>query len=91
LPGAGVVAIASVIGGTHVRESRSKPAVLGVDAVADRGAVLHWINENSSDCTRRDVDDIVDRPTALWESSRITRQESEALLAPDRSRRYTGV
>src|SRR5215471_19266035 len=77
-----MMAIAAITGRAYVGERRAKSAILGVDTIPDRRAVLHWINENSSHCARRNIDDSVDRPTPLRESGKITGQETETLLTP---------
>src|SRR5579864_6034719 len=80
-----VVAVAAAVSRKDVRERRSIPNFIGVDAVADCRAVLFRVGEDSDDCTRRDVNYIIDGTPPLRESGQVAREEAETLLAPRRS------
>src|SRR5215469_5093427 len=88
---AGMVAVASTVGGLHIGKCCLKPVTLGVDPVPHRGAILLRIREDPDDSARSDVHHVVDRSAPLRESGQIASQEAETLLASYGSRRNTGV
>ena len=86
-----MVAVAAAIRGKHVRKCGRKTLVFSIDSVAKSCVILCRIGQDSGNRTRGDIDDIIDRPASLRESSKIAREEAEAFLTSHGCGRNTGV
>src|SRR5262249_42205460 len=91
LSGANVDGVASAVGRHDIGERIAVPLWIELHAIADGGAVLGGVDEDSGNGARRDVDNIVDGAATVGIPRQVTGEEAEALLASHRSWRDAGV
>src|SRR6185503_5113911 len=91
LPGTDMMAVSSAIRGKHIGKSVTVPFCVQLDSIADGRGVLHRIEKNSRDRTRGNIDDVVNRSTAIGIASHIASQKTQSFLFPDRGRRNARV
>ena len=91
LSGTNVVAVTSAVGGFHPGECSAIAHIVELHAVADQCAVFLRIDQNSTHGASRDIHHIVDGPAAVRESSQVSYQKAETLLATHCSWRNAGV
>ena len=70
-------AIATAVSRHDVRESVIEPLSLRVHAVTEGRAVSGGVNEDTSYCSSRDIEHVVDRTAAVWKSSIIAGEETQ--------------
>ena len=91
LAGTGVVAVATAVGGRHIREGSAVTIFVTCSHHRRSRAELLGVCQNAGHGAGGNINDVVDRAPALREASQVSRQKAETLLASDWSRRNAGI
>lgn len=85
------MAVTSAVRWFYPRERSAVAHFVELHAIADACAVFLRVDQDAAHCTRGNINDVIDRPTAVGESSVVSDEEAETLLAADCSWRNSSV